>query len=345
MLPWSAELAGRLDQHVIDSARLAGNPLGDPARRPLWVYVPPGYDDDPARRYPSVYVIQGYTGQVAMWANRTAFRQPFPELLDAAFAAGDAPGAVVVFVDAWTSLGGSQFLDSPATGDYHSYLCEEVVAWVDAHYRTRAERDFRVITGKSSGGYGAMVTAMLRPDLFCGFATHAGDSLFEIVCPPLFAQAARLLRDRYDGQYQKFFDDVRGRVFGTDDGDGDLIEVYGYAAAYSADPDGTVRLPFDATGRLIGDVWQRWLARDPVVMAGQPRFAAALRDMRAIWIDAGRRDEFHLDLGAAAFRQAVADAGVPDERVWFELFDGGHGGIEYRYAPAVAWLLRTLQAG
>ena len=79
MLPWSADLAGRIDEHVISSELLRGNPLGDPHERPLLVYLPPGYDDDPDRRYPSVYVIQGYTGHVAMWRNRSAFRQPFPE--------------------------------------------------------------------------------------------------------------------------------------------------------------------------------------------------------------------------------------------------------------------------
>src|SRR4051812_47795873 len=115
MLPWSIEYAGRLDQHTFASVRLRGNPLGDPSEGPLWVYVPPGYDDEPDRRYPSAYVIQGYTGHLGMWANRTAFRQPFPELADAMFARGDAPPAVVVYVDAWTSLGGSQFLDSPGT--------------------------------------------------------------------------------------------------------------------------------------------------------------------------------------------------------------------------------------
>jgi S-formylglutathione hydrolase FrmB len=342
MLPWSAELAGRLNEHVIVSERLRGNPLGDPHERPLWMYTPPGYDGEPERRYPSVYVIQGFTGHLAMWANRTPFRQPFPELADAVFARGEAPPAVVVFVDAWTALGGSQFLDSPATGDYHSYLCDEVVDWVDTHYRTRPGRDFRAITGKSSGGYGAMVSAMLRPDVFGAFATHAGDSLFELICPPMFAEAARLLRDRYDGSYEAFLTDVRGRVFGTRDSDGRLLEVYAYAAAYSADPDGTVRIPFDRTGRLIPDVWQRWLDHDPVRMAGEDRYAEALRSMRAIWIDAGTRDEWYLDLGSTAFRQAVAAAGVPDERVHFELFEATHAAIEYRYPLALAWLARAL---
>jgi hypothetical protein len=344
MLPWSADLAGRLDEQVIASERLKGNPLGDPHERPLWIYLPPGYDDEPDRRYPSVYVIQGYTGHLAMWANRTPFRQPYPELADAMFARGEAPPAIVVYVDAWTSIGGSQYLDSPATGDYHSYLCQEVVDFVDGRYRTQASREHRAITGKSSGGYGAMVSAMLRPDVFGGFATHAGDSLFELVCPPLFANAVRLLRDHYRGSYDAFFADLRGRIFGTKESDPKLIEVYAYAAAYSAEPDGRVLLPFDDTGRLIPEVWQRWLACDPVRMAGEERYAEALRSMRAIWIDAGTRDEWYLDLGSTAFRRAVAEAGVPAERVYFELFDATHGFIEYRYPLALAWLIRTMGA-
>jgi S-formylglutathione hydrolase FrmB len=342
MLPWSTEFTGRIDKHVIASERLKGNPLGDPHERPLWVHVPPGYDDEPDRRYPSIYVIMGFTGHVAMWENRTAFRQPFPELVDTMFARTEAPPGIVVYVDAWTSLGGSQYLDSPATGDYHSYLCEDVVGWVDANYRTFASRDRRAISGKSSGGYGAMVNAMLRPDVFGGFATHAGDSLFEIVAPPLLAAAARLLRDEYGGSYEAFFADLRSRIFGLKDSDAKLIEVYAYAAAYSAEPDGTVRLPFDETGRLIPEVWARWLACDPVNMAGEERYAESLRSMRAIWIDAGKRDEYYLDLGAAAFRRAVAAAGVPEERVHFELFDATHAAIEYRYPLALAWLLQRL---
>src|SRR3954453_13000484 len=126
-LPWSASLSGRLDEHLFTSEVLRDNPLGDPHERPLWVYVPPGYDDESTRRYPSVYVIQGYTATVTMWRNRTPYRQPFVETADALFAGGAAPPAIVVFVDAWTAYGGSQFVDSPGTGRYHTYLCDEVV--------------------------------------------------------------------------------------------------------------------------------------------------------------------------------------------------------------------------
>ena len=71
-----------------------------------------------------------------MWANRDAYHQPFPETADALFASGQAPPCIVVWVDAWTAYGGSQFVDSPGTGRYHSYLCDDVVPFVDAHYRT-----------------------------------------------------------------------------------------------------------------------------------------------------------------------------------------------------------------
>ena len=74
MLPWSALLAGRIDEHVFASDVLRDNPLNDPWERPLWVYTPPGYQDEQGRRYPAVYVIQGYTGMVPMWRNRMPFR-------------------------------------------------------------------------------------------------------------------------------------------------------------------------------------------------------------------------------------------------------------------------------
>jgi hypothetical protein len=301
--------------------------------------LPPGYDDDPARRYPAVYMIQGLTGQLDMWRNRSAFRRNTPELFDEVFARGEAPPCIVVWVDCWTSLGGSQFLDSPGTGRYHTYLCDEVVPWVDAHYRTLADRAHRGIAGKSSGGYGAMVTPMLRPDLWGGLATHAGDALFEVCYLPEFRESARALRDHYGGSFERFWAEFRSRPAFTKESDSVLLNDWCMAACYSADPDGTVRLPYDtATGELIPAVWERWLAWDPVRMA--PKRAEALRGLTAIYIDAGKRDEFYLDLGAEAFRRALAAIGVTD--VFFELFDAKHGGIEYRYPLALRYLAERL---
>ncbi len=338
--PWAAPLRGQLVQTTIESGALRGNPLGDPHVRPLWVYLPPGYDDGD-RGYPAVYQIQGLTGQVDMWANRSPFRPSVVERIDELFAAGDSPSCLVVFVDCWTSLGGSQYVDSPGTGRYHTYLCDEVVPFVDAGFRTIAGPEGRAIAGKSSGGYGAMITPMLRPDLFGGLATHAGDALFECCYQPEFGASVRHLRDHYDGSYERFWDDFRGRTAFTRAGDEELLNTWCMAACYSTDPDGTVRLPFDpATGRLDPDVWERWLEHDPVRMvAGH---ADALRSLRAIYIDAGTRDEWYLDLGAEAFRRELAAIGVND--VQFELFDATHMGIEYRYPIAIRYLAERLSA-
>jgi hypothetical protein len=336
--PWSYEVAGRFDEHAFESEVLKDNPLGDPHVRPLWVYVPPGYDDSD-ERLPSIYVIQGLTGQLDMWRNRAAFRRNLPELTDELFASGDAPPCVVVYVDAWTSLGGSQFIDSPGTGKYLTHICDEIVPWVDSTYRTMPEAAHRGITGKSSGGYGAMVDPMLRPDVWGGLATHAGDALFEMCYLPDFRKSVRVLRDSYESSFDKFWEDFRSRPAFSKDSDYHLLNDWCMAACYSTDEDGTVNLPYDvATGELRPEVWERWLAWDPVRMV--PGHAEALRGLKAIYIDCGKRDQFYLDLGAEAFRRELEKIGVTD--VFFELFDGTHSAIEYRYPIALKYLAERL---
>jgi hypothetical protein len=115
------------------------------------------------------------------------------------------------------------------------------------------------------------------------------------------------------------------------------------AAAYSAHDDGTVDLPFDVeTGQLRPEVWERWLRWDPVRMACEPAAAETLRSLRAIWIDSGKSDEYYLDLGATAFRRVLGEVGVPDDVIRFELFDGRHGNIAWRYPLSLAVLVERL---
>lgn len=342
MLSGSRELSGRLDERVIDSRLLRGNPLGDPSERPLWVYTPPGYSTG-TDRYPSIYVLQGYLGQVEMWRNRMPFQPTFIETADELFSTGTAPATLLVFVDAWTGYGGSQFVDSPGTGSYHSYLCEEIVPWVDRNYRTIAQRNHRGIVGKSSGGFGAMVTPMLRPDLFGALGTHAGDALFEYTCFTKFPVCVRQLR-AYDGDIQRWWKEFRARLPVMRPGDISLLILLGMSACFSADPDGTPQLPFDpTTGVLRPAVWARWQRHDPVRMVERHR--SAVQSLHSIWIDAGMSDEQNLDVGAQAFRAALAGAAVDDDVVHFELFPGGHGGLDHRYPMSLEWLARRLAPG
>ena len=321
-----------LEELTIESEALRGNPLGDPHVRPVWVWTPPGYDPEGDREYVSVYVLQGYTGELEMWRNRLAFRPTFPELLDR-----DAPDCLVVFVDAWTSVGGSQFVDSAGAGRYHTYLCDELVPFVDARFRTSG---VRALSGKSSGGYGAAVTAMLRPDLFAGFASHAGGGLFEVTIRPFFRVAARALRDRYGGSVERFLDELRaGPAPLAHPDDVHILLQWGFAAAYSADDDGTIRLPYDvATAEVVPELWERWLEWDYPTLV--PRHADALRGLRAIYFDAGARDEWFVDLTMEWMRRELSALGVRDLQV--ELFDATHAAIEYRYPLGIRYLLDRL---
>ncbi len=338
--PWARPLGGVLDQLAVESELLADNPLGDPARRPLYVYRPPGVELDHPRGLPSVYVIQGFTGQLDMWLSRQPCEPTTIERIDAMFTSRSCPDAIVVFVDAWTSRGGSQFINSAATGRYLDYLCDEVVPFVDERYPTLAGRDHRGLAGKSSGGYGAMVVPMLRPDVFGAFASHAGDALFECCYQPEFPLTARLLRDHFDGSWDVFHERLASAATFDFERFGSPLNSYGMACCYSPDLSrpGEALLPFEiATGRLIDDIWALWLEHDPVRMA--PHHVDALRSMRRIYLDAGKSDEFYLDLGAIAFARELENIGAAHT---LELFDGKHGGIAYRYPGAIRELVSAL---
>jgi S-formylglutathione hydrolase FrmB len=321
--------------HTFTSEALRGNRLGDPHVRPLHVWQP----ENTAGELPSVYVIQGMTGMADAWFNVEPWSPSYPDRIEAL-----QPQAVVVLVDAFTAVGGSQYVDSPGIGNYHTYLCDEIVPFVDANHPTAADSAHRGIQGKSSGGYGSMITPLLRPDLFGGLATHAGDAVFEVCYARDFAPAARALRDAYRGSFDAFWEDFRsGRPVLSSPYDELLVNTYAMCAAYSSNEDGTIDLPFDlTTGEIVDEVWQRWLRFDPVVLAREPEHAETLRGMRGIWIDAGRNDEYHLDLGAAAFHREVVAAGIRDERLHFELFPGTHRGLTWRYPLSLAWLVDRL---
>jgi S-formylglutathione hydrolase FrmB len=309
---------------TLSSQALEGNPLGDPHERPLFVWAPP----DTSRRYPTVYVLHAHMRSARSWFNVTPFETSYPEDVESL-----QPEAVVVLVDGWTSVGGSQWIDSAGIGRYGTYLCDEVVPFVDERFPTQPEAGRRALQGKSSGGYGALVTAITRPDVFNAVAAHAPDALFDVTIARSFAPAARALRDRFGGSLVRFRAEFE--TLQTSD-DALLVELLSSALAYS---DG--ELPFsvdDAT--VTPDVWARWLEHDPVRLVAEQWEAAC--ELGGVWLDAGNADEYFLDLGATALRRALAEAGVHDERVHFDVYPGRHGGASQRYPLSLAWLVRGL---
>ena len=229
-----------------------------------------------------------------MWWNRSAYRELFPAGADRVIASGEAPPVIVVYIDAWTAYGGSQFVDSPGTGRYMTYICDEIVPWVDAKYRTMPEPAHRGIMGKSSGGFGAMIRRCSGRTSSAGSRrTRATRCTSAATSPnlrkPCALCASTTATSSPGGRTSARASRSPRRRIGC------ILMTLGVAACFSARDDGTPELPFDPhTGRLRDDIWAKWLAWDPVRMV--PRYADALRTQRAIWIDAGTRDDWYLDL-------------------------------------------------
>jgi S-formylglutathione hydrolase FrmB len=271
---------------------------------------------DRSRSYPTVYVLHAHMRDAQSWFNVEPFEVSYPQRVEAL-----APDAVVALVDGWTDVGGGQWI-----GEHAAYLRDQVVPFVDEQYPTNGMRGLQ---GKSSGGCGALVNALERPDLFHAVAAHAPDALFEVTLAHGFPAAARVLRERTLEEFWASFDGLHSEL------DVLLVELTACARAFG---DGT--MPFDELGRIVPDAFEHWLAHDPVRLIRS--HTDAVRSLRGVWLDAGRRDKYFLDLGALALRDALRDAGLPGERLRFELFDGGHGGMTPRYPPSLTFLVEAL---
>lgn len=329
---------GRVEVHEFTSGVLAGNPAGDPAVRRVPVWLPPSYDRQGAGRYPVLFVLTGFTGRGRMLLNDNPWSPSLDDRLDALVATGCGE-MIVVMPDCCTRFGGSQYLNSAATGRYADHLLDELVPWADATFRTRPGRDHRGVAGKSSGGFGALTLGMTRPDVFGAVACHSGDMYFDYCYRPDIPKACSVLQEaggtrafleRFERRPQKGKDDFL------------TLNILGMAACYSPDAGAElgVALPFDlACGAFRDDVWARWLAHDPLLRL--PEREAALKSLKLLYMDCGTKDEFHLHHGARLFVRELKARGIAHE---YEEFDDGHMNVPYRYDTSLPRLAKALGA-
>jgi S-formylglutathione hydrolase FrmB len=318
------------------SAVLKGNALGDPADRDLYCYLPAGYGRS-QDRYPVIYWLSGFTGSGRMMFNFDPWAESIDRRLDRLIGSGAMPPCICVLPDCFTRLGGSQYADSTATGRYETYIIGELVPFVDERLRTKRGRDHRGITGKSSGGYGALRLAMRHPDVFGAVGSHAGDAYFAYCYLPDFPKFTTGIQ-RAGGveEFMRSFDALPKKTKEAMD----VLNILAMAACYSPNPaapmgiDLPVRIP---SGEIRGDVWARWEANDPVHMARE--YADALRSMKKIYLDAGLRDEWNLHIGARILCSRLDELGIPYVH---EEFDDTHMGIVYRYDRSFTELANVL---
>ncbi len=332
-------LAGDLHIDFIGSEALRGNPLGDPATRPLAVYTPPGFDPQGSGRYPVLYVLHGYTGDVAALVAGRPWETNVVQWADRLIVEGAMPPVLLAIVDGFTRLGGSQYVDSIHNGAYATYTVRDAIGHVDRTYPTIAAEGGRAVLGKSSGGFGSLHLTMHYPGVFCAFASHSGDTNFRGSFPAQFTLAQRTL-EAHENDIEAFVQafEQKAKRSGAEYA---TIEMLGYAAAYSphAARAFALDLPFDTqTGALREDVFARWRAYDPVEVCGGKH--AELGRLRLRYVDCGRRDEYGLDIGA---RMLVARMRAMGLGVRHEEFDDDHRNVGYRYAVSLPALAAVME--
>ncbi|MBA3871678.1 MAG: esterase [Anaerolineae bacterium] len=334
-------LNGRVDTPYLQSQILQGNLPGDATERMLPVYLPPGYDENTDKRYPVIYVLAGHGGSGPLMLAPVAWGESFPERIDRLISSGAMEPVIAVLPDCWTIFGGAQYINSSALGQYEDYFIEELIPYVDATYRTLPIREHRAITGKSSGGYGAMVQSMRHPEIFSAVASHSGDIYFEFgLLPDLAKMHANLLR--FNG-LEGFIEQIPTIKPKSHDPFFSLLGMLCYGAAYAPNPAAHrgFDMPIDMeTGALREDVWQRWLAWDPVRMIDQTENIAAWKQMNYIYLDCGLWDELNFPVGTRIMSNKLKALGLQHD---FELFNDGHINVPYRYDVSLPRLEKVIR--
>ena len=287
-------------EHIkIHGAALEGNLENDAVDRDVIVFLPPSYTVQKSRRYPVVYALHGYSIGAAQWSQEIHV----PQTIEGAFAQG-AGEMIVVLPDSKTAHNGSMYSSSATTGDFERFIAHDVVAYIDAHYRTIPKRTSRGLVGHSMGGYGASRIGMKHADVFgslyimspcCMSARGAGpgnpenEKALEAVKTP--ADSAKL-------------------PFG-------LRAQLASAAAWSPNPKNPPLYLDLPVGAAQSEVLAKWAANAPLAFVDQ--YIGDLRQYRAIAIDVGDQDG--LRAGAAKLHEILDSYGVTNT---FEVYQGTH---------------------
>lgn len=302
---------GRIVESTVPSAALKTNLLGDPAQSRAAVYLPASYDTSPDRRYPTLYLLHGYYGNEQLFARR------LPPLMDELVRRGVAKEMIVVMPNGRNAYFGSFYTNSPVTGNWEDFVSTELVAWVDAQYRTLARAESRGIAGHSMGGYGSIMLAMKHPDVFSAFYALSP------CCVGLEADLgsdnpawlkAMAIKSRGELQASpKSIDEFFPTVF------------IALSAAFSPNAGNAplhVDLPYAERNRRPqpnGDAYSRWRSKMPLYLVEQYR--TNLEKLRGIYLDYGALEEFsHIRQTTQALSRELASRGIGHT---FEVYAGG----------------------
>jgi len=296
---------GTVEKITVHGKALEGNLEGDSPDREATVYLPPSYAADQNRRFPVIYLLHGYGGRDDTFTARLA---TLAESSDRLAAAQGFSSAIVVTPNAFTLHKGSMYSNSPTIGDWERFIAEDLVSYMDTHYRTLANRMSRGLAGHSMGGYGALRIGMKRPDVFFGLYLMSSCCLTANRNPnPEAMAASEAIKTREQADEAS-----RGRGFGPS------VNLAS-AAAWSPNPKNPplyLDLPVK-DGKVRPDIVAKWVTNSPLETIDQ--YADNLKKYYAIAIEIGTAD------GLLASNKQLHDAmtrlRVPHS---YEEYDGDH---------------------
>jgi enterochelin esterase-like enzyme len=301
-------------EHIkIHGASLEGNLEGDAVDRDAIVYLPPSYNKDKHRRYPVVYALHGYSIGAEQWTHEIHV----PQTIEGGFAQG-AKEFIVVLPDSKTVHNGSMYSSSVTTGNFEMYVAHDVVAYMDAHYRTIPARSARGLVGHSMGGYGATRIGMKHPDVFGSLYIMSPCCLSPMTGrqgnrPPAAAGGANPMADMMKQlEAVKTPADSEKLPFG-------LRAQLASAAAWAPDPKNPplyLDLPYK-DGEPQPDVMAKMTANAPLAFIDQ--YIGNLRQYRAISIDVGDQDGLKTD--TTKLHNVLDTYGIASG---FEIYSGTH---------------------
>jgi S-formylglutathione hydrolase FrmB len=306
----------------LTSKAIAHFPMGDSAKRRILVLLPDDYNPKRAQPYPVVVVLAGFGThpESFIYAN-SVFDRPLAVKLSQAMTTQTMPKAIIVFPDCTSRLGGSQYINSPTLGHYMDFLCDEIIPYIDETYHTHRHHDYRAITGHSSGGYGAMLTCMLRPKIFAHMASSAGDCFFEALFMPLITPTLIAIQEA--GGVDKFVNLFLNDTQPGHRGNFEAMMMLAMAPCFAPNAKTPIILGdlfFDLhDGRIHEDIWQKYLAWDPVRMT--PNYLNAWGAMKTIRFDCGLRDPYGMQWGHQRIAHLLQSNGIQAE---LREYNGGH---------------------
>ncbi len=306
-----------------DSQTLANNPLHDPTVRDVAIFIPAQIaNNTPA---PIVYYLPGYGGSSESFiAHSNSWLKLTQKIADQIIP------MILVVVDAHTRWGGSQYLNSPAQGNYEDYVCDEIRTRVETRHPAATQGIRRIVAGHSSGGFGALRLGMARQDLFDAVIALSPDSDFPTSHLPLVRIAS--VTNEPLPEIERI---VHGKL--PPPKDGDLIYALGLSAAYAPagiSHPGEIDWLYDANGHFRPEIWQRWLDNDPLTLVKKDPLAFS--PGQSVYLEGAAQDEYSANIGARKIFEVLQTEPI---RCTFYEPPGHHGDhVPERLQRGLAWV-------